>query len=262
VSALVLHTAAVVWLALCFGRAVGALSAAGAGLAGWIVDVSHEHAVLGVEVVSLNATLRSLALVGVALVAATLGAALVELDRLAGRDQLTGLANRRAVADRLGADVARARADGVPLAVLRFDLDGLEAVNDTLGHPAGDALIMTFADRLTAVIDDGGIVGRMGGDEFVAIVVGADRQRVADLVRTALDGPVACTAGAVVWRDEPGRRDAAVDEDDDHDWALSEADVLLCRAKRARVGALVEERTWPRSHRHRARSAGSYPTAA
>src|SRR4051812_11187023 len=90
----------------------------------------------------------------------------VELDRLARQDSLTGLANRemlrRALDDALLGAVRRKRR----CAVFLLDLDRFKAVNDTLGHPAGDTLLRLVSLRLREVIGEAGQVGRPGGDEF------------------------------------------------------------------------------------------------
>jgi diguanylate cyclase (GGDEF)-like protein/PAS domain S-box-containing protein len=94
------------------------------------------------------------------------------VSRLAHYDSLTGLANRvqmsHALEQILGAPSARERA----CAVLMLDLDRFKQVNDTLGHPAGDALLKQVAQRLERAIGDAGRCGRLGGDEFQVIVPG------------------------------------------------------------------------------------------
>ena len=72
----------------------------------------------------------------------------VEAMQLAQRDPLTGLANRTELRDRLGALLGEG--NGAPVAVLCVDLDRFKAVNDTLGHPVGDALLIKVAERLRA----------------------------------------------------------------------------------------------------------------
>jgi diguanylate cyclase (GGDEF)-like protein len=90
-------------------------------------------------------------------------------QREALTDSLTGLANRRALSERLESAVAAARA-GDPQSLGLFDLDGFKHYNDTFGHPAGDALITRLSQRLRAAVGEHGAAFRMGGDEFCVLV--------------------------------------------------------------------------------------------
>ncbi|WIM85720.1 bifunctional diguanylate cyclase/phosphodiesterase [Candidatus Mycobacterium wuenschmannii] len=89
------------------------------------------------------------------------------LRHLAEHDDLTGLRNRRALLAHLTDRLAPRRTG--PVAVLYIDLDRLKAINDSLGHAAGDWFIRNFADRLRACAGDEGVVARLGGDEFVVV---------------------------------------------------------------------------------------------
>jgi diguanylate cyclase len=89
------------------------------------------------------------------------------LRHLADHDDLTGLRNRRALLAHLS-DRLAVRQPG-PVAVLYIDLDRLKAINDALGHAAGDWYIQTFADRLNACAGSQSVVARIGGDEFVVV---------------------------------------------------------------------------------------------
>jgi len=91
---------------------------------------------------------------------------------LARQEPLTGLCNRVGLHDRLDAALAEAGRSDAPLAVLMLDLDRFKAVNDTLGHPVGDALLRKVAERLRKATRSGDVVARLGGDEF-AIIQGA-----------------------------------------------------------------------------------------
>ncbi|HEU0131119.1 MAG TPA: EAL domain-containing protein [Mycobacteriales bacterium] len=114
-----------------------------------------------------------------------------ELRRRALRDELTGLANRTLLADRLDQAVARAgRTRGGSVAVLFADLDQFKLVNDSLGHEAGDALLVQVAERLAAATRPGDTVARFGGDEFVVVCEGAD-EAAAHLVAEDLLGTLA-----------------------------------------------------------------------
>lgn len=93
------------------------------------------------------------------------------VSQMAYDDPLTGLPNRRLVSERLNGALAHLdRGDAVGLAVIYVDIDNLKAVNDTVGHDAGDQLIKIMGDRLSWVTRDGDTLGRVGGDEFVLIV--------------------------------------------------------------------------------------------
>jgi diguanylate cyclase (GGDEF)-like protein len=89
-------------------------------------------------------------------------------------DALTGLANRRAFMERLGAAFATCRRGAQPFAVLYFDLDHFKDVNDTLGHAAGDELLQQVASRVLGAVRGNDIVARFGGDEFAILQSDAD----------------------------------------------------------------------------------------
>jgi len=88
---------------------------------------------------------------------------------LAQMDALTGLANRRAFMERLGAAFAAGRRGAEPFAVLYFDLDHFKDVNDTLGHAAGDELLQQVAARVLRAVRGNDVVARFGGDEFAIL---------------------------------------------------------------------------------------------
>lgn len=87
---------------------------------------------------------------------------------LANTDALTGLANRRAIMQALGD--AEALGEGGKFGVALLDLDGFKQVNDTMGHHAGDELLLQVGNRLRGAVDAGDQVGRLGGDEFVLLL--------------------------------------------------------------------------------------------
>lgn len=91
------------------------------------------------------------------------------LAHLASHDTLTGVKNRSAFYDALRQHMAHIRRSGGRLGVALFDLDGLKAVNDTLGHQAGDVYIRTFAQRLAQRVRETDTLARLGGDEFAVL---------------------------------------------------------------------------------------------
>ncbi len=97
----------------------------------------------------------------------------LELAREATRDPLTGLYNRRYVERRLSEEIDRARRTGEPLSVVMLDLDLFKEINDRNGHAVGDRVLKRFADMLCLCLRAHDIVGRVGGDEFCAILPGA-----------------------------------------------------------------------------------------
>lgn len=92
------------------------------------------------------------------------------LESLALHDALTGLANRRLLADRMSMALAHARRHTSALAVVYLDLDGFKRLNDARGHGAGDALLRQVAQRLVALVREEDTVARAGGDEFILLL--------------------------------------------------------------------------------------------
>ncbi len=130
-----------------------------------------------------------------------------DASRLALFDSLTGLANRHAMERRLGSVLAAYRAAKRSCALIMLDLDRFKQVNDTLGHPAGDALLRQVAERLRQVVDKTCEIGRLGGDEFQIILPDIDdRGRLGELAGTIIDilsqpyslGENRCVIGASV----------------------------------------------------------------
>lgn len=114
------------------------------------------------------------------------------IEQLAHYDSLTGLANRGLLEDLLARLVAMARRNASPMAILLFDLDGFKAVNDTLGHAAGDALLVAVAQRARDCVRSSDTLGRLGGDEFLVLLPDTDREgarSVADKLLAAIARP-------------------------------------------------------------------------
>ena len=100
--------------------------------------------------------------------------ALTEAERRAQTDPLTGVLNRRSLIERLDAACMRAKARGLPVAVLFIDLDHFKQINDSYGHAAGDACLAAVIAPIHAELRQSDTIGRYGGEEFVVILSGAD----------------------------------------------------------------------------------------
>jgi diguanylate cyclase (GGDEF)-like protein len=106
------------------------------------------------------------------------------MESLALNDPLTGLANRRLLADRMSMALVHARRNKSSMALVCLDLDGFKRINDTLGHGAGDVLLKMVAGRLVSAVRAEDTVARLGGDEFILLlwhVSGADYAATAAL---------------------------------------------------------------------------------
>jgi diguanylate cyclase (GGDEF)-like protein len=107
---------------------------------------------------------------------------------LAFHDALTGLPNRKFLRDQLAEVCAGGNGVAKPVfAILCLDLDGFKAVNDTFGHPAGDQLLVVVADRLRLEVRAADTVARIGGDEFVILLLGADEREAARISERIID---------------------------------------------------------------------------
>ncbi|MCW2778532.1 MAG: Signaling protein ykoW [Frankiales bacterium] len=157
----------------------------------------------------------------------------LELSHQAFHDTLTGLANRSLFADRVEHALVGSRRSGTGLAVLFLDLDGFKAVNDTLGHGAGDRLLTQVAQRLTGCVRPGDTVARLGGDEFAVLledlVDGDDGSDVATRIAEALRAPVALDGRDVLVRSSCGI--ALLRTDETADELMRNADLAMYRAK-------------------------------
>ncbi len=155
----------------------------------------------------------------------------------ATHDSLTGLPNRVLLHDRVEQAMHAADREGCTVALLLIDLDHFKTVNDTLGHPAGDRLLVEAAARLRATLRGSDTIARLGGDEFVVLLPRLDRavdaDRVATAVLTALSTPA--TVGDLRLTIE-GSVGVACYPDDarDVDQLLAHADVALYQAKTSR----------------------------
>ena len=115
-------------------------------------------------------------------------AAIARLRHASTRDPLTGLANRVLMMNRLDAAIERHTEDGTPVSVLFLDLDGFKTVNDTRGHGAGDAVLVSVARELMAQVRRADTVARLGGDEFVLVCPDTDADAAGALAARIVAG--------------------------------------------------------------------------
>jgi diguanylate cyclase (GGDEF)-like protein len=118
---------------------------------------------------------------------AELRATQLQLETMAYNDALTDLPNRRRFNDELHRLTALGRRNGTPFALLLMDLDHFKHINDTLGHDAGDALLVAAAGRLRAAVRETDCVARLGGDEFAVLLTPASDAIVADVARRIVE---------------------------------------------------------------------------
>jgi diguanylate cyclase (GGDEF)-like protein len=100
-----------------------------------------------------------------------------ELERLADRDTLTPLVNRRAFLRELDRTIAQVERHGLKASVLYIDLDGLKQINDRYGHAVGDQAILRFGEVVNDNVRRTDLVGRLGGDEFAVLLVQTDTEQ-------------------------------------------------------------------------------------
>ena len=178
-----------------------------------------------------------------------------ELARMALHDALTGLPNRRALIGRAAREVALAASGGTAVSLVMLDVDHFKRVNDTFGHGVGDRVLVELASALRERIPDGGLVGRLGGEEFALLAPGVGAETLAEAgerIRAAGErvvvgtGPITLSAGG-----------AALADGEDHESLIARADAALYRAKKSGQGPprpglipkpaalrLVESRAW------------------
>ncbi|MFN2329930.1 MAG: putative bifunctional diguanylate cyclase/phosphodiesterase [Chromatocurvus sp.] len=157
-----------------------------------------------------------------------------KLESLAHYDQLTGLPNRTVIDSLLDGGIKRARRGKHRLGVMFIDLDRFKEVNDTLGHAAGDALLVAASRRMASLLRDTDALARVGGDEFVAILDNLAETRSASTVADKLmqrllepfelDGhqvTISCSVGISIYPDDAS----------DRSQLLSFADTAMYRAK-------------------------------
>ncbi|ALO11187.1 Putative phosphodiesterase [Streptomyces venezuelae] len=160
------------------------------------------------------------------------------------RDPLTGLPNRQWLLERAWTALEEAEGEGARAALVLIDLDRFRSVNDTLGHLAGDRLLLQIAERLRLALPHGAEAARLGGDEFAVLLPTADSttsaQRVARHLVAELSSPLDLDGLTLVLEASAG---VAVFPDHalDAEGLLRRADVAMYQAKRDRTGVEVYE---------------------
>lgn len=189
-------------IAIFFARAVGNL------LGGDFSSVAggQAHAVMVLGLLFLSMTLN-------------FGFLLMAMDRLRGEvadlallDDLTGVANRRHLLQRLSEECARSERSGEPFSLLVIDLDGFKGINDTYGHAAGDACLRHFTLMAQTRLRPGDMLARTGGDEFCVVLPSSSLREGAAIARRVLevcrqdaaacngnDIPIAISIGVAEW---------------------------------------------------------------
>jgi diguanylate cyclase (GGDEF)-like protein len=155
------------------------------------------------------------------------------------RDPLTGLANRALFHDRLTHAMQLHQRDGQLVVVMSLDLDDFKLVNDSFGHPTGDALLAEAAQRLLSSVRASDTVARMGGDEFAVLIEGSSEfaRLVARRVIQAFEQPFVIDGDELVIHPSVGLAVAADDgRETSADTLLKQADVAMYSAKRSRTG--------------------------
>ena len=135
-----------------------------------------------------------------------------EVADLALLDDLTGVANRRHLLQRLSEECARSERSGEPFSLLVIDLDGFKAINDTHGHAAGDACLQHFTLMAQTRLRPGDMLARTGGDEFCVVLPSSSLREAAAIARRVLevcrqdaaacttrDIPIAISIGVAEW---------------------------------------------------------------
>ena len=153
-------------------------------------------------------------------------------------DDLTGLPNRALLRDRLSHGLAQAERQGVVLAVLFLDLDGFKAINDRLGHAAGDEMLIEVAKRLTASLRTSDTAARVGGDEFVVLCEflrdDKEADKVSERITSSVGRPYDLSLGRAFVTASIGR--VLARGGDDPEAVLARADAAMYEVKARGVG--------------------------
>jgi diguanylate cyclase (GGDEF)-like protein len=160
-------------------------------------------------------------------------------QQLARTDALTGILNSRAFLEHMGYIIALAQRDGTPLTLAYIDLDDFKRINDTRGHSEGDRVLQIVGTTLRESIRRTDAVARLGGDEFALLLPVTDEEAARTLIGklklrliealARRPVPVACSIGAVTFRQPPASPDDAI----------RMADIIMYKAKAQGKNAIV-----------------------
>lgn len=159
-------------------------------LAAWLGSGASARDYIGSTYAAISQSVGAMLLIanGLLMLLIIVRDAMAEITARSETDTLSRLLNRRGFEDRADRLLATALRAGVPASLVVADLDHFKAINDSHGHEAGDRVITAFADVLRTLADPRAVIGRIGGEEFVAFIPGADlasARLYAESVRTA-----------------------------------------------------------------------------
>jgi diguanylate cyclase (GGDEF)-like protein len=183
-----------------------------------------------------NATGEIIGIVGISRDVTDRKYAEAQIQYMAHHDALTGLANRFLLMERLGQAMVKAQREANSVSVVFIDLDGFKAINDSLGHKAGDTLLKAMAERMQGCVRTADTVARLSGDEFVVLLeeeLSGDQSRALSIVerlQASVTEPVAIADQLVRVSCSIGVATSPQDGTD-ADALLTNADFAMYRAK-------------------------------
>lgn len=165
-----------------------------------------------------------------------------QMEKLANFDTLTGLPNRQYLMKSLSIELASAKRDKSQVALMFLDLDGFKQVNDSYGHDAGDKLLCGISSEISDAMRDGDIVGRLGGDEFLIILVGNPTNSQLEAIAKRLINRITQLHHIDGWRIDPSVSIGialATDSNYAASTLVTNADVAMYKAKNEGKGRYI-----------------------